>query len=580
MIAAPFSARALVHEYGGRCVSVHDGGVVFSNFRDQGLYRLDPGGAPIRLTEAEGLRFADPIHDTAVGRVVCVCEDHRHPGEEAVNTLVSVALDGTGEISTIAEGADFYSSPVLSPDGARLAWLSWDHPHMPWDSTRLWLAERDASGHFNAARCVAGAPGEAIGQPRFSPDGVLTFISDRTGWSNLYRIESGQVRALCPMEAEFAHPQWVFGPSEYAYLSAQFLVCAYKVSGVSHLARIEVATGALTPVPCSYTAIREVHGAGETLYLIAASPTEQAAIVELTLDGGPPRVLARSFREAIGSAHVSVPEAISFQTGEDEVAHAFFYRPINAHFCGPPGVRPPCIVLSHGGPTSATTNELRSSVQYWTSRGFAVVDVNYRGSTGYGRAYRERLYGRWGLLDVEDCVSAARFLIARGDIDGDRLAIRGGSAGGYTTLMAVTFTDIFKAGASHYGVSDLVALAQETHKFESRYLDQLIGPYPEAEEIYLARSPLNFPDQIACPMIFLQGLEDKAVPPVQAEKMVDALRARGIPVAYVPFEGEQHGFRQAKNIRRSLESELYFYCRIFGLPAPVGVAPVEIANLA
>jgi dipeptidyl aminopeptidase/acylaminoacyl peptidase len=579
VIAAPFSARALVHEYGGRCVSVHEGSVVFSNFRDQALYRLDPGEAPVRLTTAGGLRFADPLHDAVAGRIVCVCEDHRHAEQEAVNTLVSVALDGSGDITTLAEGADFYSSPELSPDGAHLAWLSWDHPHMPWDSTRLWLAERDASGHFSAARWVAGGPGESIAQPRFSPDGVLTFVSDRTGWANLYRIESGQVRAVCPMEAEFARPQWLFGPSEYAYVSADVLVCAYKAAGVSHLARIEVASGALTPISSPYTAIREVRAAGEKVYLIAASPTAPAAVVELDLGSGDLTVMARSFRETNTPADVSVPEAISFRTGENEVAHAFFYRPTNAEFRGPPDTRPPCIVFSHGGPTSATTNEWRPGVQYWTSRGFAVVDVNYRGSTGYSRAYRERLYGNWGLLDVEDCVSAARFLVARGDVDEARLAIRGGSAGGYTTLMAVTFTDVFEAGASHYGVSDLVALAQETHKFESRYLDQLIGPYPEAEEIYLARSPLHFPGQIQCPMIFLQGLEDRAVPPVQAEKMVEVLMARGIPVAYMPFEGEQHGFRQAKNIRRSLESELYFYCRIFGLPLPAGVAPVEIANL-
>ncbi len=579
LIAAPWSARTLVHEYGGCCVSVHEDSVVFSNFADQALYRLDPGESPVQVTHVAGLRFADPTHDVTAGRLVCVCEDHRRAGHEAVTTLVSVALDGSGEIVTIAEGADFYSSPLLSPDGASLAWLSWDHPNMPWDSTRLWLAERDPAGGFGAARCVAGGPGESITQPRFSPDGVLTFISDRTGWSNLYRLESDETRAVCPMEAEFAHPQWAFGPSEYAYVSADVLICAYTASGVSHLARVDVASGVLTPVSTPYTAIRELRAAGEKIYLIASSPTEQAAVVELDLTSGHVTVVARSIRETTRVDYVSVAEAISFPTGEDEVAHAFFYQPQNADFCGPPEALPPCIVLSHGGPTSATSDGRRPEIQYWTSRGFAVVDVNYRGSTGYGRAYRERLYGNWGVLDVEDCASAARYLVARGAIDGARLAIRGGSAGGYTTLMSVTFTDMFRAGASHFGISDLVALTKHTHKFESRYLDQLIGPYPEAEATYLARSPLYCPDRIECPMIFLQGLEDKACPPAQSEKMVEVLKAHGIPVAYVSFEGEQHGFRQAKNIRRAFEAELYFYCRIFGLPLPEGVAPVEIANL-
>jgi len=580
LIEAPYSARTLAHEYGGRCVSAHQGDVIFSNFADQMLYRLTDGHAPTQITDTPGLRFADPVHDPKTGRVFCVCEDHRNVGTEAVSTLVSVALDGSGDIQTLARGDDFYSSPTLSPDGRHLAWLSWTHPNMPWDSTRLWLAYRDATGQFGDGRCVAGGPGESVVQPRFSPDGHLTFVSDRTGWGNLYRLEGETVRALQPMEAEFAHPQWHFGPADYGYLDVDTLVCAYKRNGTSTLARLDLPTGTLTPIDAPYSAIREVHPAGDAVFLIAASATEQAALVRRVLGSGETTVFARTSPNRLDPTFVSVPEAISFATGEGETAHAFFYRPVNANYVGPQGARPPCIVLSHGGPTSATTPEWRASVQYWTTRGFAVVDVNYRGSTGYGRAYRERLYGHWGLLDVEDCVSATRFLVDRGDIDPDRLAIRGGSAGGYTTLMAVTFTDVFKAGASHFGVSDLVALALETHKFESRYMDQLLGPYPAAEAVYLARSPLHFPDQIKCPMIFLQGLEDKAVPPVQAEKMVEALKVRNIPVAYVPFAGEQHGFRKAENIQRALEAELYFYCRIFELPAPAGVEPVPIFNLA
>ena len=579
LIAPPFSARTLVHEYGGRCVSVHQGEVVFSNFADQMLYRLGEGETPTQLVDVPGLRFADPIHDPTSARVICVCEDHRRPDAEATNRLVSVPLDGSGDLWTLAEGDDFYSSPTLSHDGRQLAWISWRHPNMPFDSTRLWIADRDETGHFGPGRVVAGGATESVLQPRFSPDGHLTFVSDRSGWANLYRFEGDDLIALCPMDAEFAQPQWTFGTHDYDYADAETIICAYRQHGRSHLARVPVGQGTLHPLELPFSSVREMYTSDDALYLIGASPTTPSALVRYTLANAETTALARSTGDALDAAHISVAEAISFPTGQDETAHAFFYPPANADFQGPAARRPPCVVFSHGGPTSATTDEWRPLIQFWTSRGFAVVDVNYRGSTGYGRAYRERLYGQWGLLDVEDCVAATRYLVERGDIDGDRLAIRGGSAGGYTTLMAVTFTDVFKAGASHFGVSDLVSLAQETHKFESRYLDQLLGPYPEAEEVYLARSPIRFADQIACPMIFLQGLEDKAVPPAQAEKMVAALDARGVPVAYVPFAEEQHGFRKAENIQRALEAELYFYCRIFGLPTPEGVPPVDIAHL-
>lgn len=576
VLQPPYSARTLVHEYGGRCAVIDGGTIYFSNFSNQGLHRQRPGQPPEQIVQGNGRRFADPVLDARVGQLICVCEDHSEAGAEAVNSLVAVALDGSGTITTLAAGADFYSSPVLSPDGQQLAWLSWEHPSMPWDSTRLWVAERSEGGQFGKGRCIAGGPEESVGQPQFSPDGVLTFLSDRTGWSNLYRWQEGGAQPVCPMAAEAGLPHWGFGDAAYGYVSAAELVCSYWADGVAHLARLRLKDGVLTPIETPFSVIRELQVCADAVYFVGASPTAEAALVRLGLaDGQVTRVSAPPTR-TIDPASVSVPEAIDFPTGDGEVAHAFFYRPTSARFCGPTGAKPPCIVVSHGGPTAATTNEHRAAIQYWTTRGFALVDVNYRGSTGYGRPYRERLYGRWGLLDVEDCVSAAQYLVARGDVDGERLAIRGGSAGGYTTLMAVTFTDVFKAGASHFGISDVAALALETHKFESRYLDQLIGPYPESEDVYRARSPLFHAEQISCPMIFLQGLEDKAVPPAQAERMVEALKARGVPVAYVPFEGEQHGFRKAANIRRALEAEQYFYCSILGLPLPRDVSPVTI----
>lgn len=576
VLQPPFSARTLVHEYGGRCLVVVEGTLYFSNFADQGLYCQRPGQSPVPVVQIDGLRFADPILDARNNQLICICEDHRAEGGEAVNTLVAVALDGSGTITPIASGADFYSSPVLSPDGQTLAWISWQHPKMPWDSTRLWTAGRDGTGHFQGGQLIAGGEDESVDQPRFGPDGVLTFLSDRTGWSNLYRWQDGAAALVYGMAAEFGQPHWCFGNADYGYASAHEIVCSYWADGVAHLARIDLRQGVLTPIPAPFSVISELQVGPAAVHLLAASATEHSALLRLDLSSEQRTLISASSSGVIESAHVSVPEAIDFPTGDGEVAHAFFYRPTNANFCGAPGAKPPCIVVSHGGPTAATTNEHRSSIQYWTTRGFALVDVNYRGSTGYGRAYRERLYGNWGLVDVEDCVAAVEYLVRRGDVDGDRLAIRGGSAGGYTTLMAVTFTDVFKAGASHYGISDVTALVAETHKFESRYVDQLIGPYPESEETYRARSPLHHAERIACPMIFLQGQEDKAVPPAQAERMVEALKDRRVPVAYVSFPGEQHGFRKAKNIRRALESEQYFYCSIFQLPLPSGVPPVEI----
>jgi len=575
----PFNARTRVHEYGGGSFAVAEGTVYFSNFVDQRLYRQDLDARPRAITPEVDLRYADGVVDRRRGRLICVREDHTVDGEPA-NTIVSLDLESDPEGGRVlVSGNDFYSSPRLSPDGTRLAWLTWNHPNMPWDETELWVGELGEDGSLSQVRRVAGGVDESIFQPEWSPDGILHFVSDRTGWWNLYRWRDGRIEPLTEMEAEFGRPQWVFGMSTYAFESADRIICTYVEQGTWHLASLDTATRRLEPIEIPYTEISYVRAGHGRVVFLAGSPTESASIVQLDLATRRLEVLRRSSEVEIEGGYLSSPRAIEFPTEHGLTAHAFFYPPKNRDYVAPPGERPPLLVISHGGPTGATSTTLNLGIQYWTSRGIAVLDVNYGGSTGYGREYRKRLEGQWGIVDVDDCVNGARYLVERGEVDGDRLAIRGGSAGGYTTLCALTFRKVFKAGASYYGVSDLEALTKETHKFESRYLDRLIGPYPERRDIYRERSPINFTDRLSCPVIFFQGLEDKIVPPNQAELMVEALRAKGLPVAYVPFEGEQHGFRRAESIKRSLEGELYFYSQVFGFELAEPVEPVPIENL-
>ena len=584
-----FNARTRVHEYGGGAMVVADGTVFFSNFADQRLYRQDPNSEPKPITPADDLRYADGVIDRKRNRLICVREDHTIAGREAVNTLVSVALDGDeagGQV--LVSGNDFYSSPKISPDGTRLAWLTWNHPNMPWDGTELWVAEFNTDGLLGQAVKVAGRLEESIFQPEWSPDGDLYFVSDRTGWWNLYRCKTslltkeglGEVEPLCTMPAEFGRPQWGFAMSTYAFASAERIICALNENGTWKLASLDVTTKRLELMETPYTSISDVRVTGGRVAFIGGSPTEPTSIVQLNLTTSKIEALRRSSNVDVDEGYLSIPQAIEFPTENGLTAHAFFYPPKNRDDVAPDDEKPPLIVISHGGPTSATTTTLNLSIQYWTSRGFGVLDVNYGGSTGYGREYRQRLNGQWGIVDVDDCVNGARYLVERGEVDGNRLAIRGGSAGGYTTLAALTFRDVFKAGASHYGVSDLEALAQETHKFESRYLDNLIGPYPARRDLYIERSPIHFTERLSCPLILFQGLEDKVVPPNQAEMMFDAARAKGLPVAYVPFEGEQHGFRRAENIKRALDGELYFYAKTFGFELAEPVEPVRIENLS
>jgi dipeptidyl aminopeptidase/acylaminoacyl peptidase len=575
---AGFNARTRVHEYGGGDYAVLNGRVIFSNFTDQRLYLQELGSEPKPLTPQAAQRYSDGQFDRSRNSFFCVREDHSGPGE-AVNSMVRVDLNRSDDGTTIVSGNDFYSSPRLSPDGSRLAWLTWNHPNMPWDGTELWVGKLSEDGVVTEKEKIAGGIDESIFQPEWSPDGVLYFASDCSGWWNLYRRRENKIEPLCPMEAEFGQPQWVFSTVLYGFESTGRTVCTYAKNDRDHLATLDTTRKALDTIDLPFTTISQVCVGGDCVVFIGASATDSTSIVLLNLITRRFEVLRRSREATVDAGYLAEPRAIEFPTEGGLTAHGHFYPPRNRDYAGLADEKPPLLVMSHGGPTSSSSASLKYSIQYWTSRGVAVLDVNYGGSSGYGRAYRERLNGQWGIVDVDDCVNGARYLAERGEVDSNRLAIRGGSAGGYTTLCALTFRDTFKAGASHYGISDLEALAKDTHKFESRYLDRLIGPYPDRRDLYIERSPIHFTDGLSCPMIIFQGLEDKVVPPNQAEKMVEAVRAKKLPVAYLTFEGEQHGFRKAENIKRVLEAELYFYSKVFGFELSDPIEPVKIENL-
>ena len=575
----PFNVRTRVHEYGGGAFLVSEGTIYFTNFADQRVYVQKPELEPQPLTREGKLRYADFCLDRLRDRLICVCEDHTLDPEPE-NKIVSIDLN-SGNVTTLIQGNDFYSSPCLSPDGSQLAWLSWDHPNMPWDSTQLWLAKINQDVSISETECIASGENESICQPEFAPDGKLYFSSDRAGWWNLYRCHAdGHIEPLFPLNAEFGYPHWVFGESVYGFASEDRLICTYTQNGSWYLASLDTEQKTLTNIDIPFTNISHLQVNQNQVLFIGGSPTQPTAIIELDLCQNTIAILKRSSNLDIDSGYLSVPEPLVFPTANGKTAYAWYYPPQNQDYTPPLNQLPPLLVKSHGGPTAATSASFNLRIQYWTSRGFAFCDVNYGGSTGYGREYRQRLNGNWGIVDVDDCVNAARALVTQGKVDPDKLAISGGSAGGYTTLAALTFQDTFKAGASYYGVSDLEALARDTHKFESRYLDRLIGQYPQEQAIYQQRSPINFPDKLSCPVIFFQGLEDKIVPPNQAEMMVEALKNKKIPVAYVPFEGEQHGFRRAENIKRALDGEFYFYSRIFNYQVADNLEPLEIINLS
>jgi len=567
LVPPPFDVRTRVHEYGGGAWTVAGGTLYFSRDKDQRLYRLRRGAAgPEPLTPEGPFRYADGMIDARRRLWIGVREDHSASAREPRNTLVAIDLSEPSQGRVVAEGHDFYSSPKLSPDGAWLAYLAWDHPRMPWVGTTLDVIPLDASGTAAAdAIAIAGGAEESIFQPEWSPDGgSLYFVSDRSGWWNLYRCSwpSRSVGAVLPMEAEFGQPQWVFGMSSYAFAGAGRLVCSYASNGLGRLGVLDITSGKLTAIELPYSEFSSVRAEGDRVVFRAGSSSTPASFVQLELGSGKTEVLKKSTAVADDpnlARYFTRMESVEFPTEGNRTAYGLFYPAFNPDYRAPDGDKPPLVVMCHGGPTSAASSTLDLRIQYWTSRGISVLDVNYGGSSGFGRAYRLRLDGNWGIVDVDDCVNGARYLASKGKVDGSRSVMTGGSAGGFTTLAALTFRDYFRGGASHYGVSDLAALARDTHKFESRYLDGLVGPYPEREDLYRERSPIFHAERLSVPVIFFQGEEDRVVPPNQAESMVEKLRQKGVPVGYWLFSGEQHGFRRAENIKRALDAELYFF---------------------
>lgn len=586
-VPPPYNARTRVHEYGGGAYLPVGDTLYFSNFSDQRLYRSVGGCGPEPITPPSPMRYADYVWDAVRGRLIAVREDHTGAGVPPINTIVALNPEENASGEVLASGNDFYSSPRMNPAGTQLAWLTWNHPNMPWDGTELWLAEWDEAGQLANPRCIAGGTTESITEPQWSPEGVLHFVSDRTGFWNLYGYDPDQgVVPVWRKAAEFGGPAWAFRQSLYVFAWGG-IVAAYSEQGTMHLVHLPRG-GEARSIPLPYTSMHglvvEGVNAGpaetESVIMIAASATEAPAIVAIAADGRITRLKA-SEEEALEPGSMSLAEPIAFPTGQGDTAYGYFYPPASRNFAPMDALeRPPLLVFAHGGPTGSASSDFNLAVQYWTSRGFAVVDVNYRGSTGYGRTYRQALLGHWGEYDVEDALSAVEYLVDQGRVDAKRLAIRGGSAGGFTVLAALTFSDTFQAGASYFGISDLQALVEDTHKFESHYTDRLVGPWPEAAAIYRARSPLFHVEQLNTPVILFQGLEDRVVPPNQAEAIVEALVKRGVPVAYLPFEGEGHGFKKEDSIRRAQEAEYAFYARILGFPLPAPVdPPLRIWNL-
>ena len=590
VVGADFNVRTSVHEYGGGAYCVHDGTAFFSNFEDQRLYRVAPGTQPVPISPAVPGRR----HRYADGRItpdgslwIGVRERHSESdsSRDVVNELVAIPTDGSREPYVVAGGRDFYSSPRISDDGSRLCFLAWDLPWMPWDGCELYVADLGHDGQLTGVEHVAGADGtEAIWQPEWSPTGELVFASDRSGWWNLERLRAGEREVLHAAEAEFGYPAWIFGARSIAFLGDGRIVCAYDAGGSTHFAVLDPATGALDELDVgrdAFVSSPYVVAEGTKVVLIAGAAVVPNSLVSFDMASGDLEVLRRSSAVGLDLEWIALPRAIEFPTEGGVTAHAFVYSPTNPLFEAPEGERPPLIVKCHGGPTGNTTGIFDLEIQFWTSRGFAIVDVDYGGSTGYGRAYRERLNGEWGVVDLQDCINAARYLVDRGEADGSRLLITGGSAGGYTTMCALTFTDVFAAGASYFGIADLEQFGGgETHKFELEYDHTLVGPYPEAAATYKERSPIGFVDRISTPMLVLQGADDRIVPPMQAELIVEALRARGVPHAYLTFEGEGHGFRKSENILASLEAELSFYAQVLGFEPGDPIARLEIEHLA
>lgn len=574
------SVRTLVHEYGGHCYAVDGPTIYYVDFDDQRIYRYQEGSEPVSITPAppapRAWRYGDLVVVPGGSHLVCVRERHAEDGG-VTNDLVAITTDGTGEPLAVAGGHDFYLSPTLDAAGERLAFVAWDLPRMPWDGTFLYAGSLSRELELSGVRLVAGREDESVVEPRWSPDGRLHYVSDRSGWWNLYVDAPDLAEALAPGEAEFALPAWQLGQHSYDFVPDGSIVARWRRDGTDHLG--VVAGGVAREIETPFTAIHAVEAAGDRAVLVAGSGLLDYAVVSVDLASGEVMTLSTQGPPLVDPGYISIAQPVDPPLAAGGATHALYYAPRNADFEAPDGELPPLIVLSHGGPTSAFFSVLDWMVQYFTTRGFAVVQVNYGGSIGYGRAYRERLAGQWGVVDLDDCVATALWLAANGLADRRRLLVRGGSAGGYTTLCALTFRgDVFAAGASLYGVADLAALARDTHKFEAGYMDSLIGPWPQAQATYEERSPIFHTDLLRTPTILFQGLEDKVVPPAQAEAMAEALRAKGVPFAYIAFEGEQHGIRQAANVARMFEAELAFYGAVLGFEPAGDLGPLSIEN--
>lgn len=574
---APFNVRSKALEYGGGAYTVSGDTVYFVHADDQCIYRLAVGDAPVRATEPGSQRFADLLADPARKRLIAVREEHSAQPEPALD-LVAIALD-SGKVTSLVQGADFFSSPRLSPDGSQLAWLSWQHPDMPWDATALWCAPLDSAGRPETPEQIAGGPRESVLQPEWAPDGSLYFASDRTGWWNLYRWHADDVVPVTSDAAEYAHPRWAFGMRSYGILDDGRVIAARTRDGLWEAVVIEPDSGRSQVLHTGCTSIEHLQAAGTGAVILGGAAAMPLSVLRCMPESGACRSVRAAIAEPPPAAVIAEPEPISFPTADGDTAHGLYYPPHNNDYAGPEGSAPPLLVKCHGGPTGATGSALDLKLQFWTSRGFAVLDVNYRGSTGYGRDYREKLYRRWGLADVADCVAGARHLAEKGQADPNRLVISGNSAGGFTVLCALTFHDCFAAGASYYGLGDLSAASADMHKFEARYGDKLVAPWPEAKAEYDARSPLFHIERLDRPVIFFQGLDDPVVLPDQAETMVNALREKGVPVAYLRFEGEGHGFRQQSTIEQALNSELSFYAAMLGFTPADDLPTLAIDNL-
>jgi len=577
ILPPPFNARSRAHEYGGGVYCVCEHGLFFVNDADQEIYRVQHGKNPQPLTDTENIRFADLCFDSRHNRILCVCEDHNNSDIEACNSLVSIDIT-TGDINTLHQGYDFYSNPRVNPDGSKLAWLCWNHPNMPWDGTELWLADVDGKDLLANALHVAGSESSSIFQPEWSPDNILYYVSDESGWWNLARYDETGTIAVTTLKSEFGLPQWVFGQTTYAFSGINTIFCTHITDGIGLLSRLDLDTLKLTDAGILQNSFASICANENSVCFIAASERTFTQVIKLDADNLESEVIASSCSADIDAGYISRGQSFCFDTRHADKAYAIYYPPANQQHQAPEGELPPLIVLCHGGPTGMADASLDLRKQYWTSRGFAIVDVNYSGSTGYGRTYRDRLKYQWGLRDVEDVCDAANYFADEGIVDKNRLIIKGSSAGGYTVLAALAFHNTFSCGASYYGISNLESLIADTHKFESRYTDQLIGSYPEHKRAYYDRSPINFVDQLSCPVIFFQGLQDRVVPPSQAEQMVAALKNKGIAVSYVFFENEQHGFRQASTIQATLDSELYFYSVIFGFNPADKLPQISIEN--